>query len=109
MLNINAHHIQTVGQSLTLECILTTVQGINSAVNFVWRSNSVVLKKEEKLNTNYTAQNLDFYSSTYTISPLSTTDDDRTYQCEVFVSSTPPIIALDSVTLDVTGMSLYLY
>ena len=105
MLSVNTHHIQIVGQSLTLECILTTVQGINSAVNFVWRSNSVVLKKEEKLNANYTTQNLDVYFSTYTILPLSTTDDDRTYQCEVFVSSTPPIIALDSVTLDVTGMS----
>ena len=106
MLNVNAHHIQIVGQSLMLECILTTVQGISSAVNFAWWSNGAVLKKEENFSKNYTTQNLDVYSSTYTISPLSTTDDDRTYHCEVFVGSTPPIIALDSVTLDVSGMSL---
>jgi len=103
VLNVDVHHTQIVGQSVILECILTTVQGITSAINFVWRSNGVVLKEEEKLNASYTTQGLNIYSSKYTISPLSTADSDRTYQCEVVVSSSPPVMASENITLDVTG------
>ena len=107
VLNVNSSHIQIVGQSVTLECILTTVQGITSAVNFVWRTNGAVLKEEEKLNTSYTTESLNAYSSTYTISPLSTADNDRIYQCDILISSSPPVTATGSVTLDVTGMSIF--
>jgi len=104
VLNVDAPHTQMVGQSATLQCTLTTVQGITSTINFIWRSNNAVLKEEEKLSANYTTQNLNVYSSTYTISPLSTVDNDRTYQCEVLISSSPPVMALENVTLDVIGM-----
>jgi len=83
---------------------VTTVRGITSTVNFVWRRNGTVLKEEFKLTGDFTLQNLDVYTDTYTISPLSVTDDGRIYQCEVVIEASPPITATNNVTLDVTGM-----
>ena len=103
-LSLIAHHVQIVGQSLTLECSVTTVRGITSTVNFVWSRNGTVLKEESKLTEEFTIQNLDIYTDTYTISPLSVLDDGRIYQCEVVIETSPPITATDNVTLDVTGM-----
>jgi len=42
------------------------------------------------------------YTSTYTIPQLSTTDDDRVYQCEVVINTSPSVMATGSATLDVT-------
>ena len=103
-LSLIAHHVQIVGQSLTLECSVTTVRGITSTVNFVWSRNGTVLKDESKLIEDFTIQNLDIYTDTYTISPLSVLDDGRIYQCEVVIETSPPVTATDNVTLDVTGM-----
>ena len=108
-LSLIAHHVQIVGQSLTLECSVTTVRGITSTVNFVWSKNGTVLKEESKLTEESTIQNLDIYTDTYTISPLSVIDDGRIYQCEVVIETSPPVTATDNVTLDVTGMLLYAF
>ena len=83
---------------------MTTVRGITSTVNFVWSRNGTVLKEDGKLSEDFTLQNLDIYTDTYTISPLSVTDDSRMYQCKVVIEASPPITATDNVTLDVTGM-----
>ena len=103
-LSLVAHHVQIVGQSLTLECSVTTVRGITSVVNFIWSSDGVLLKEEEINTQDFTVQNLNIYSNTYTISQLSTNDDDKTYQCEVVIDASPPITEYSNVTLDVTGM-----
>ena len=103
-LSLIAPHVQIVGQSLTLECSVTTVRGITSRVNFVWSRNGTVLKEEDKLNEDFTIQNLDTYTDRYVISPLSVIDDGRIYQCEVVIETSPPVTASDNVTLDVTGM-----
>jgi len=83
---------------------VTTVRGITSRVKFVWSSNGTVLKEEGKLIKEFTLQNLDVYTDTFTISLLSVTDDSRVYQCEVVIEASPPLRATDNVTLDVTGM-----
>jgi len=103
-LSLIAHHVQIVGQSLTLECSVTTVRGITSRVDIVWSSDGVVLKEEEKYYRDFTTLNLDIYSSTYIISPLSTTDDDKVYQCEIVINTSPPVMDSDIVTLAVAGM-----
>ena len=38
-----------------------------------------------------------------TISQLSTTNDGRVIQCEVVISTIPPIQEVDNIALDVTG------
>ena len=105
-LSLIVHHVQIVGQSLTLECSVTTVRGITSRVSFIWSSNDTVLKVEEMNSQDFTIQNLNIYSSSYTIALLGTQDDGKSYQCEVLIDASPPIIEFGNVTLDVTGIIL---
>jgi len=101
---------QTVGQPLTLLCKVTTVSGITSRVDIVWRDNN---GRVLQISINVTAMDDDvssttmddslFYTNSYNISQLSTTDDGRVIQCEVVINTSPLVMASDSITLDVTG------
>ena len=102
--SLDAHYPQIVGQSLTLKCTVTTVRGITSRVDIVWSSDGRVLSKEHGIEKNFITQNFAAYSSTYIISPLSVSDDGRTYDCETTINSELPVTAHDNVTLDVIGM-----
>ena len=98
--SVTAPNTQTVGQSLTLQCNVTTVRGINGTVDFMWSSNGAVLRR-----TNGTAiDNSVVYTDSYTILQLSTTDDGRVIQCEVVINASSEVIANGSTTLNVTGM-----
>ena len=99
---MTAPNTQTVGQSLTLQCEVTTVRGITSRVDIVWRSNGTELEGMNVSST--TISNSTVYTGSYTISQLSTTDDGRVIQCEVVINANPPVTATDSITLDVMGM-----
>ena len=89
---------QTVGQSLTLQCEVTTVRGITSRVDIVWSSGGTELQRMNGISGNSLV-----YTDSYTISQLSTTDEGRVIQCEVVINASPPVMASDSITLDVTG------
>ena len=97
-----APNTQTVGQSLTLQCELTTVRGITSRVDIVWSSGGMVLRRMND-TTATTMDNSLVYTDSYTISQLSTTDDGRVIQCGVVINASPPVMASDSTTMDVTG------
>ena len=92
---------QTVGQSLTLQCEVTTVRGITSSVDIVWSSGGMELQRMNVSST--TMDNSLVYTHSYTISQLSTTDHGRVIQCEVVINTSPSVMATDSITLDVTG------
>ena len=93
---------QPVGQSLTLQCEVTTVRGITSRVDIVWSSNGTELNRTNSTTLIMTSNSL-VYTDLYTIDILSTDDEDRSYDCEVVIYTSPPEMASDSVTLDVTG------
>ena len=93
---------QTVGQSLTLQCEVTTVRGITSRVDIVWSSNGTVLRRMND-TTATTMDNSLVYTDSYTISQLSTTDEGRVIQCEVVINASPLVMANNNITLDVTG------
>ena len=93
---------QTVGQSLTLQCEVTTVRGITSRVDIVWSSNGTELERMNDVSST-TMDNSIVHTDSYTISQLSTTDDGRVIQCEVVINTNPLEMASDNVTLDVTG------
>ena len=93
---------QTVGQSLTLQCEVTTVRGITSRVDIVWSSDGRVLRRIND-TTATTMNNSLVYRDSYTISQLNTTDDGRVIQCEVVINTSPSVMASDSITLDGTG------
>ena len=94
---------QTVGQSLTLECSITTVRGITSRVDIVWSSNSSELKRTEGLTHSSTTNDSVLYTEFYTIPQLSTLDEGRTITCNFVINTTSPVTTTDSVTLNVTG------
>ena len=99
---VTALDTQTVGQSLTLQCEVTTVRGITSRVDIVWSSSGTVLRRMND-TTATTINNSLVYTDSYTISQLSTTDEGRVIQCEVVINASTPVMASDSITLDVTG------
>ena len=91
---------QTVGQSLTLQCEVTTPRGITSRVDIVWSSNGTELRRVD--NTTATMMgNSSVFTDSYSISQLSTTDDGSMIQCEVVINTSPSVMASDSIILDV--------
>ena len=105
---MTAPNTQTVGQSLTLQCEVTTVRGITSRVDIVWSSNGTELNRTDSISLSMMDNSL-VYTNSYTISQLSTTDDGRVIQCEVVINASPSVMTNDSVTLDVTGKCLYVF
>ena len=99
---VTALNTQTVGQSLTLQCEVTTVRGITSRVDIVWSSGGTVLRRMND-TTATTMDNSLVHTDSYTISQLSTTDEGRVIQCEVVINASPLVMASDSITLDVIG------
>ena len=99
--SVTAPNTQTVGQSLALQCEVTTVRGITSAVDIVWSSDGMELDRADNIVLTMMDNSL-VYINSYTTSQLSTTDDGRVIRCEVVIN-TSPVMASDSITLDVTG------
>ena len=100
--SVTALSNQTVGQSLTLQCEVTTVRGITSRVDIVWSSGGTVLQRMNNVSSTMMSNSL-VYTNSYTISQLSTTDDGRVIQCEVVINADQSVMANNSITLDVTG------
>ena len=105
---VTALNTQTVGQSLTLQCNVTTVRGITSRVDIVWSNSNdgTVLQRMNDVSSTTMGNSL-VYTDSYTISQLSTTDEGRVIQCEVVINTSPPVMASDTITLDVTSEYLY--
>ena len=97
------HNVQTVGQSLLLECVVTAVRGITSTMDIIWSSGDVMLNTERNVSINFTTLYTASYTSTYIIPLLSTLDDDVAYSCEVVINTNPPVTATGSTKLDVIG------
>ena len=99
---MTAPNTQTVGQSLTLQCEVTTVRGITSRVNIVWSSGGTELERMNDVSSTMMGGSL-VYTDSYSIPQLNTTDNNRVIQCEVVINASPSVMANDSITLDVTG------
>ena len=78
------------------------MRGITSRVDIVWRVDNTEVDKITGIEANYSTKNSMVFQNTYTIPLLSTIDDGRVYQCEVVINTSPPVMATDSATLDVT-------
>ena len=100
--SLTALNTQTVGQSLTLQCEVTTVRGITSRVDIVWSSGGTILRRINS-TTATTMDNSLVYTDSYNISQLNTTDDDRVIHCGVVINSTDLVMASNNITLDVIG------
>ena len=99
--NVTALNTQTVGQSLTLQCVVTTVRGITSRVDIVWSSGGTELQRTNVSST--MTNNSLAYTNSYTISQLSTDDQDTVYWCCAGINSIPVVADNDSIALNVTS------
>ena len=97
---------QIVGQQLTLECNVTTVRGITSSVDIMWSVDGNEVDRVNDSSPSIITADSMIYSESYTIMILSTDDEGRVYQCTVVINATVPVMAIDSITLDVTGMCI---
>ena len=92
-----------------LQCKGTTVRGITSSVDIVWSSGGTELQRMNNVSSTMMSNSL-VYTNSYIIPLLSTTDDNRVIQCEVVINTSPPIIAGDNVSLNVTGkLCMHMY
>ena len=82
---------------------MTTVRGITSRVDIVWSSDGLESQRINGTRAMFSNNVSVMYTSTYTIPLLSTTDDGRVYQCEVVINTSPPVMDIGSITVDVTG------
>ena len=105
---MTALNTQTVGQSLTLQCEVTTVRGITSRVDIVWSSDGKDLKRMNNVSSTTVSSSL-VYRDSYTISQLNTTDDGRVIQCEVMINANPSVMVNDNIILNVTGEYSYYF
>ena len=109
-IDIIALNNQTVSESLTLESTITTVRGITSRVDIVWSSNGVELKRITNANSSLTINDSELYKDTFNIPLLSTSDDDRVFQCEMIIMTSPSsIVTTNNITLNVTGKCCMFY
>ena len=102
--SVTALNTQTVGQSLTLQCEVTTVRGITSRVDIVWSSDGTVLRSINGATA--PMGNPLIYIDSYNISLLNTSHDGRVYECQAVINSSPSEMATDDITLDVIGKHL---
>ena len=101
LVSVTAPNNQTVGQSLTLQCEVTTVRGITSRVDIAWR------RSGNKINTTraeaHVIGNLLMYRASFTILQLKTSDNGANYGCRLVIYTSPRVTATDTVKLDITG------
>ena len=100
---VTAPVVQIVGQSLILECKVTTVRGITSRIDIEWSTENMTLQRTEGVDITSTANDSVVYEVNYDITQVSTFDDGRVYQCKVIINTNPQLMATNSITLDVTG------
>ena len=100
--SVTAPNNQTVGQSLIVQCEVTTVRGITSRVDIVWSSDGTELERMNNVSST-TMDNSLVYTDSYTISQLSTTDDGRVIKCEVVINARPLIMSASNIALSASG------
>ena len=100
--SVTALSNQTVGQSLTLHCEVTTVIGVTSRVDIVWSSDGAELERMNNVSSTTVNGSL-VYTDSYMISMLSTSFNARIYGCEVLINANPSKAASNNIILNVDG------
>jgi len=89
-----------VGQPLTLECIVTTVRGINSQVDIMWTNVDNGSELQRSNNVSGSMETLgSIYRDYFNISQLTTDHNDVKYECKVIINANPLVMATGSFTL----------
>ena len=95
--------MQTIGESLSLECIVTTVRGITSRTDVIWRSGGFEIQRTIGARISSSTSSSIVYRDFYNISLLTTAEEGRIYHCEGVINTSPNLITQSNITLDVNG------
>ena len=101
MINVIAHDVQQVGNSLTLDCIITELVSNNNTLEIVWTDNSGTLKRTNVTSTGIEGL-LPVYTDSYTIILLTSADQGREIQC-IANRRDPPVTDSGVIVLNITG------
>ena len=110
-ITLNSTGNQTVGDELSLRCVVSLPKGISGSLNFVWKINNT--DQTAKIPFNDTSVSLSNTSTLYTdflnISSLNLTDSNTVYQCqaEIVTSHSVNLTVSSYLTLNVTGKKLF--
>ena len=99
--------MQTVGQLLPMECIVTTVRGITSRLDIEWSSDDIEVKKTLGVNVSSLTNIFMVYRNLYNVSLLTTAEEGKAYKCKGVINTNPSIITESSIILDVIGMYVH--
>ena len=98
----------TVGDSLTLDCIVTAVRGISSSVDIIWTTGGRVVRRVD--NTTVATENdYAIYTDSFEISSLSAFDNGKEYQCTVVINANQPVDSSDQITVLFPGIYISMY
>ena len=86
-----------------MECVITTVRGISSSIDTIWKSDGVEIKRTLGASISSSTSSSILYRDFY-ISLLTTAKDGSVYQCEGVINTSPSLNAESSIILDVIGM-----
>ena len=89
-INVIGPNNMTVGQNLTLQCVVDTVENIMSRVDIVWRRDSELLQKTNNITGNITNGSV-VYLDLYMFGSLVTSDNGTVIECEVVINIEPPV------------------
>ena len=82
---------------------MTTVRGITSRVDVVWRRNNLIVYSKDGISISTTTKDSLVHTDWYTITQLNTSDNGVMYQCEVVINASPKITINRSIILDIAG------
>ena len=106
--NVTLSGDQTLGQSSTVLCEVTTVRGVNSTVDIrLSSSNDTVVDMNDAI-PDMSMDSSRVYRLRYLIPSLSIDLDGEVYTCEVVINSEPLVRNTNSITLNVTGKIQYI-
>ena len=90
---------QVLGDPLTLDCTVTAVIGISSAVDIIWSVDGRIVRIVN--DTSATIRNNSaIYTDSLLLPELTVLDNGRTYQCRFLINKNPPAIFVGSILLD---------
>ena len=96
---------QHIGNPLSLRCAVTTVRGITSSVEIVWKVNDTEII--ERYNGNVTEEETSYVYYYNANTNLTINDNNTAYQCQVIINASPLISSTDNLTLNIIGRYLY--
>ena len=89
-INVIGSNNVTLGQNLTLQCVVDTVENIMSTVDIVWRRDGIQLERTNNITGDIMSGSV-VYSDLYMFGALATSDNGTVVECEVVINVEPPV------------------